>query len=344
MKHKNLAIFIPHLGCPHRCSFCDQHCISGSVHAPSPEEVTALCRNALPSMGDSAHTQIAFFGGSFTALPRDYMLELLEAVQPFLRDGLAGGIRISTRPDYMDRETAALLASYGVTAVELGAQSLWDPVLEVNERGHTARDVYRAAACVRAQGMELGLQMMTGLYGSTPETDLATGRGCIAMKPDTMRIYPTVVLPGTRLARLYAEGAYPMLPLSDMIDLCARLLEECAAAGIRVIRCGLHAQDGVSENRIAGYYHPAFRELCESRRLLRRMQAQINTPEPGHIYVFRVHPAALSRSIGHKGCNRAWFAQQGAVLRLIQDPACGMEECIWEPGASVHRKETLACT
>ena len=163
-------------------------------------------------MGDPAHTQIAFFGGSFTALPRDYMLGLLEAVQPFLRDGLAGGIRLSTRPDYMDRETAALLASYGVTAVELGAQSLWDPVLEVNERGHTARDVYRAAACVRAQDMELGLQMMTGLYGSTPETDLATGRGCIAMKPDTMRIYPTVVLPGTRLARLYADGAYPMLP------------------------------------------------------------------------------------------------------------------------------------
>lgn len=339
MKHKNLAVFIPHLGCPHRCSFCDQQCISGSVHAPSPAEVAALCRDALPRMGDPAHSQIAFFGGSFTALPRDYMCRLLEAVQPFLRAGLAAGIRISTRPDYMDGETAALLASYGVTAVELGAQSLSDPVLEMNERGHTAQDVYRAAACVRAQGMELGLQMMTGLYGSTPEADLATGRGCIAMQPDTVRIYPTVVLPGTGLAARYAAGVYPMMPFSDMIDLCARLLEEFYAAGIRVIRCGLHAQDGVSGSRVAGYYHPAFRELCESRMLLRRMQAQIGTVEKGHTYMFRVHPGALSRGIGHKGCNRAWFAQQGTGLGLIQDPACGLHVCIRDTG-----KETLACT
>ena len=339
MKHSNLAIFIPHLGCPHRCSFCDQHCISGSTHAPSPEEVAALCREALPAVKDPANTQIAFFGGSFTALPRAYMLRLLEAVQPFLRTGQAAGIRISTRPDAMDEETAALLHAYGVTAVELGAQSLSDAVLAANRRGHTAREVYRAAACIRAQGMELGLQMMTGLYGSTPETDLATGRECLSMQPDTMRIYPTVVLAGTALAKLYASGAYRMMPLSDMIDLCAQLLELFYGVGIRVIRCGLHAQDGISESRVAGYYHPAFRELCESRMLLRRMQDQTGTPQPGHTYVFRVHPSWLSRGIGHQGVNRAWFAHRGAGLRLIQDPACGMGVCIRDTG-----KETLACT
>ena len=136
-KHRNIAIFVPHLGCPHRCVFCDQRAISGTLSAPAPEDVRRAAEIAL-SDGETGG-EIAFFGGSFTAVDRDYMVSLLEAAQPYIRSGDFSGIRCSTRPDAVDPETLGLLKSYGVTAVELGAQSADDGILQKNGRGTPSR-------------------------------------------------------------------------------------------------------------------------------------------------------------------------------------------------------------
>ncbi|WP_308753821.1 radical SAM protein, partial [uncultured Anaerotruncus sp.] len=174
MRHANLAVFVPHAGCPRRCSFCSQKSISGAREAPTGESVSALCAESARSLaGADTDAEIAFFGGSFTAIDRAYMLELLEAAAPFV-GGAFRGIRVSTRPDAVDGEVLDLLRRYGVTAVELGAQSMDDGVLMKNRRGHTAADVERAARLVREAGFELGLQMMTGLYGSDEARDFRT--------------------------------------------------------------------------------------------------------------------------------------------------------------------------
>ena len=162
MSHSNISIFVPHVGCPHKCAFCDQRTITGKQDIPRASDVQRICRQAIEQIRDPQNTEIAFFGGSFTAVPRDYMLELLEAAKPFVGDKKFRGIRCSTRPDCIDEEILSLLKDYGVTAIELGAQSMSDKVLEANERGHTAADVKNAAELIKSFGIELGLQMMIG--------------------------------------------------------------------------------------------------------------------------------------------------------------------------------------
>ncbi len=170
MKNKaNIAIFVPHAGCPHRCSFCDQRMISGTDTPPSSQEVTHLLNKAVAGLKEGITAEIAFFGGSFTAIPRPQMEGLLAAAFPFVDGQKITGIRCSTRPDAIDEEVLTVLKRYGVTAVELGAQSMDDRVLSLNHRGHTAKDVETAARLIRQSGLELGLQMMTGLYGATVE-------------------------------------------------------------------------------------------------------------------------------------------------------------------------------
>lgn len=167
-KRSNVAVFVPHNGCPHMCSFCDQRSITGQQYQPTPQDVKDAALTALKTMGEfSKDSEIAFFGGSFTAIPEPEMRRMLDAAYPYVADGRFHGIRISTRPDAIDQRILEILQSRGVTAVELGAQSMDDRVLAANGRGHTVAHVQRAAACIREAGLELGLQMMTGLYGDS---------------------------------------------------------------------------------------------------------------------------------------------------------------------------------
>ena len=305
MKRTNISIFIPHIGCPHRCSFCDQKSISGAAHAPSPDEVTELLDGQAQHLSDRGMTaEIAFFGGSFTAIPRDQMVSLLEraraAVERF--PGVYSGIRCSTRPDCIDEEITALLKEYGMTAVELGAQSMCDEVLEANERGHSAEDVRRASRLIRESGISLGLHMMTGLYKDTEDAVRLTCRDFIAMKPDTVRIYPTVILKGTRLGALYERGEYHSFVFEQTVDLCAELLGEFDRAGIRVIRMGLHASENVERDILGGVYHPAFREIVESRRFLNDMKERLLPLEKGSYTIF-TDRRNISKAVGQKRCN-----------------------------------------
>lgn len=267
MSHANISVFIPHMGCPNACSFCNQRTISSTAHAPSPDEAEDIIRGAYEYMSPEKrrNTEIAFFGGSFTAIDREYMISLLEVADRYItcENGFCG-IRISTRPDCIDEEILMLLKKYHVTAIELGAQSMNDRVLEMNMRGHTSEDVRRSAAMIKLYGFELGLQMMVGIYGSSPDDELYTMNEIVRCAPATARIYPVAVLERTKLAELYKEGKYKLYPFDECVKLCAEIYSTFVKNNIRVIRMGLHAEDGVEQNAVAGFYHPAFGEIVRT--------------------------------------------------------------------------------
>ncbi|WMJ83646.1 elongator complex protein 3 [Oscillospiraceae bacterium LTW-04] len=317
-KHGNLAVFVPHIGCPHRCSFCDQRIISGAQNAPTPQDVTALCESAL-ARNTGRDLELAFFGGSFTAIDRDYICALLEAAGAFVGKGICG-IRLSTRPDAVGEEVLSLLKTYPVTAIELGAQSMNDAVLLRNERGHTAQDVVDASARIRRFGFELGLQMMIGLDGETEQDSYGTAQKLMACYPDTVRIYPALVLKGTELAKRLAVGAYRPLTLEEGIQRTARVMElfEKENSDIRIIRVGLHPSTELEQKLVAGPYHPAFRELCESRLMLGRLLKALEGVPTGNITV-GVHPQDISRMTGQRRCNLIALAERGYIARVIPE-------------------------
>ncbi len=318
MKHINIALFVPDEGCPHRCSFCNQKTISGVHKRLEPEDVVSACETAISSGRDMSSAEIAFFGGSFTAIERGYMVSLLRAAKQYLDRGVFKGIRISTRPDCIDAEILALLKQYGVTAIELGCQSMDNTVLALNERGHTSEDCERACALIKKGGFQLGVQMMTGLFGDTDEKAIATAEKLISLLPDTVRIYPTVVLKGTALEKLYESGAYKPQTLEKAVVLCSRLLALFIDAGVRVIRLGLHSGGDVEEGYVAGAYHPAFRELCESRIYRNNIEAFLKENETSNKEPeFFVSSRYISQAKGQKKSNIDYFKSLGYNVRLL---------------------------
>lgn len=317
MRHINVALFVPDEGCPHRCSFCNQKTISGSVKRLEVSDVDSAVHTALSSKTDVSGGEIAFFGGSFTAIEKTYMESLLSAAYKYIKDGLFHGIRISTRPDCIDRPTLEILKRYGVTSIEIGCQSMSDRVLLLNERGHTADDIVKASKLIKAYGFELGVQMMTGLYGDDDETAIETAEKLIALSPDTARIYPTVVLEKTKLEQLYLSGEYRPQTLDESVNLCSKLLYLFYKAGIPVIRLGLHSGGNVEEGYVAGAYHPAFRELCESKiylsLLLKELERQNITG--GEITV-AVAEKNLSQFLGQKKSNISSLSSLGFVTAV----------------------------
>ena len=323
MKHINVALFVPHEGCPHMCSFCNQKTISGSAKKLTKEDIDDSVKIATAREYDKSNSEIAFFGGSFTAIDKEYMIYLLESAYPYVKNGLFKGIRCSTRPDAIDDEILHLLKKYGVTAVELGAQSMSDKVLCMNDRGHTAEDVVRASELIKEHGFELGLQMMTGLYGDTDESAIATAEKIISLKPETVRIYPTVVLGNTRLASLYEKGDYIPQTVDEAVNLCSVLLDMFNNASIKVIRLGLHSGGNVEDGFIAGAYHPAFRELCESRLYLEKCRKFIKTNNiTGNITIY-VSPSEISKMTGQKRSNIESLSQMGIYAKIKSDAKLG---------------------
>jgi histone acetyltransferase (RNA polymerase elongator complex component) len=299
------------------CSFCNQHTISGAQTLPHAKDVKEVCEKALREVKEPENTEIAFFGGSFTAVPADYRRELLQAAADYVGREKFAGIRISTRPDCIDEDILRELKSYRVTAIELGAQSLSDEVLIANERGHSAEAVVRASELIKDFGFELGLQMMTGLYKSSRERDLETFEKILSLRPATLRIYPVVILKGTRLAELYEAGKYCPPAFEEMTELCGDLLYKAHRAGVRVIKCGLHASEFVEKDRVGGYYHPAFRELCENR-IYRKLTDQLlreNNIERGRIEIC-VSPGAVSKAAGQKRSNTEYFEKMGIRIKF----------------------------
>lgn len=321
MRHANVAFFVPMAGCPHRCSFCDQHSITGEAKCPTPGEVDACCAKAAAALsGFSAESEIAFFGGSFTMIPREMMVSLLEPAARWVESGAFSGIRCSTRPDAISEEILGLLARYHVRSIELGAQSSDDAVLAANGRGHTFSDTEKASALIRERGFSLGLQMMTGLPGSSPERDIRTARDFISLRPETVRIYPALVLDHTPMANLWREGAYRPQTAEEAASLCAELLDLFEEAGIRVIRVGLHAEPSLEKNLLAGPYHPAFREIAESLRFYKKITPEILNYPKGALTVF-VNPSEHSKATGQKRANLDSWKAAGYEIRISDDDA-----------------------
>lgn len=317
MKHINIALFVVHKGCPHMCSFCNQRSISGSQKDVFPADVHSAARTAAASLSESeaAGGEIAFFGGSFTMVDRDYMVSLLEAAHEYIEKGIFKGIRISTRPDGISREICEILKKYGVTAVELGAQSLDDRVLALNERGHTAKQVEDACKMLKEFGFEVGLQMMTGLYGSEDADSIKTAERIVALAPETVRIYPTVVIKGTKLCELMEKGEFKPKGIPETVELCARLIPMFENAGIKVIRVGLHSGGGVEEGFAGGAYHPALRELCEGRIYYNRAFEMLEKHEKGR-YILSVNPKEISKMTGQKKENLIRFREKGYDCKI----------------------------
>ena len=315
MSHGNISIFVPHLGCPNKCSFCDQRSITKSYSVPTAEGVKRAVETALKSVNErQMDFEVAFFGGSFTAIDREYMLELLGAASEFVESRAVKGIRISTRPDAIDEEILSVLKEYGVTAIELGAQSLLDDVLTLNKRGHSAKDVATASRLIKDNGFELGLQMMTGLFGSNAKKDRYTAEQIVKLSPATVRIYPTITLEGTLLSELYKKGDYLPPSLDETVSLCAELKQLFIENGIKVIRLGLHTVD--ESSIVAGPWHPSFGELCDSKILYNKLISQLGDKGT---YVATVHPKSVSKTVGQKRVNIETLLSQGYILRVETD-------------------------
>ena len=310
-KHLNIPIFIPHLGCPNGCVFCNQKKISG--HA-------GFCREAVKRELDTAFAtvtgeipaQIAYFGGSFTGIERADMLFLLGVARDYIDAGKCESIRVSTRPDYISEEILGILWDHGVRTIELGIQSMDEEVLRASRRGHTAEDSARAATLVKSFGFELVGQMMTGLPASTVASEIMTAERICEMGADGARIYPTVVFRETVLADMAEGGDYLPLTTEDAVERTAAALGIFLARGVNVIRVGLQATEllaGGEETMSA--YHPAIGEMVYSRYFRDALEKALKHEKTNGKYAeISVNPADLSKMIGQKGANRQYLQTQ----------------------------------
>lgn len=317
-----IPVFIAHQGCPHQCVFCNQHAISGRGEGEaagcSPEKVAAIISGSLPwkRNDDQRLTQVAFYGGTFTALPADYQERLLAAVQPFLAAGLVHEVRLSTRPDAIDQQRIDLLQRYGVRIVELGAQSMDDGVLLASGRGHTVQHTVEAAALLKKNDLALGIQLMLGLPGDSSKKMLGGAGRVRDLRPDFVRLYPTLVIRGTKLAALYEAGQYKPLSLPQAVALTRRLKEFFDGHGIRVVRMGLQHEAALADDLLAGPYHPAFGELVLARIFYRQIRARLFGAQGGGEKVLTMSARDQSIFRGPGNCSMRRLQRMG-LLREV---------------------------
>lgn len=312
--HANISVFVPNLGCKHACSFCNQVHITGTHSLPDENTITAAVNTAKTSKNyNPKTTELAFFGGSFTAIEETYMLSLLKVGKSFIDSGDISGIRVSTRPDAINDKVLEVLKNHGVTSIELGAQSLDDEVLTLNKRGHKAEDVVAASKLIKSYGFSLGLQMMTGLFGDTDEKALKTAESIISLSPDTVRIYPTIVLKNTYLQKLYEQGVYTPQTVEEAAVLCAKLVPSFKKHNIKVIRLGLHSIE--SESYVAGPWHSAFGEIVESKIYLEKLKEELKIHPKGD-YLVTVPLSEVSKIIGQKRANIIALSKLGYNIKV----------------------------
>ena len=309
MKHVNIPIFIPQLGCPHHCIYCNQKTISAQTTIPDDKQVQKQINCYLESIGsDVSEVEIAFFGGSFTCLPRKQQITYLEAVQPFLKHPKVSGIRLSTRPDYIDKEGLFLLKAYNVKVIELGIQSFADKVLKASGRFYSSELAVNACQLIQAERFRLGIQVMIGLPEATHEYDLMTAEIIAAIKPNMVRLYPTLIIRDTPLEHIYKHRKYKPLTLDEAVQTCADMKEIICRENIAIIRMGLQPNEELQNGEvIAGPFHPAFGELVEQMLFFRQahdlLKEHYANSQPGQPLALIVNPKDISKLIGYKRKN-----------------------------------------
>lgn len=303
-----IPIFVPHLGCPNDCIFCNQKSISGQKKNITKEEAKKTIEYFLENIKDKeAKKEIAFFGGSFTGIDEKKQEELLEIAYKYIENGEVDSIRISTRPDYINKEILKRLKKYKVKTIELGVQSTNDYILGRANRGHTFEDVKKASKLIKWYGFNLGHQMMVGLPESNRIDEINTAKSLIKLKPKMVRIYPVLVIKGTKLEKEYNEGVYEPLSLIQAVETCKQLVRMFVNKKIEVIRVGLQNTEEISNPEekesevIAGPFHPAFRQLVESSmwydaivEKIKKLNVKVKEVE------VTVNPIDINNVIGHK--------------------------------------------
>ena len=324
-----IPIFVPHLGCPNDCIFCNQKSISGQKSNMTKEKAKEIIENYLKSIDkENAQIEIAFFGGSFTAIEEERQEELLQVASEFVKSGQVSSIRVSTRPDAIDKNILKRLKKYKVKTIELGVQSSNNYILKRINRGHTFEDVKRAAKLIRWNGFRLGVQMMIGLPESTTIDEINTAKELIKLKPKMVRIYPVLVIKNTPLEKELEKGTYKPLTVVQAVEVCKEIVRLFHDKNIDIIRIGLQPTDEISEpgseksEVVAGPYHPAFRQLVESAMWydaivgkIKRLNVKVKEVE------VTVNPVDANNVIGHKKENVKNLKELYDVnLVLKQDP------------------------
>lgn len=328
-----IPIFIPHQGCPHRCIYCDQRRIaSAEDRLPSPEEIAEEVRRWIRERRKrgTEEVQVAFYGGSFTALPLEVQGELLKAVMPYVGEGV-DSLRLSTRPDALSPEGLKLLKEHAVRTVELGVQSLHPEVLKLSRRGYTPERAEEAVLMLKAWGFEVGVQLMLGLPGDTRGRFMETVSRTIALAPHFVRLYPTLVIRGTALERWYKEGRYRPLDLEEAILWTAEALREFEGHGVRVVRMGLQPTPELEASVVAGPYHPAFGQLVRSRLAFEKALHLLKKSGLKRA-VLKAHPRGIPELCGQKGENLSKLRKALSMeeLRVKADPSLGEGELVAE--------------
>jgi histone acetyltransferase (RNA polymerase elongator complex component) len=307
-RHFTIPVFVPELACPNRCVFCNQRNISGTLAMPQPHDVVEIIENHLATIPRDSETAIGFFGGNFTGIEPDEQRSYLEIAEKYIKAGKVKSIRLSTRPDYIDRERLALLRKFTVTTIELGAQSLDDEVLRLSGRGHTAKDVETASKLILERGFLLGLQMMIGLPGDAPEKSIATARRIVDLGASCARIYPTLVIRDTELEHMYLSGKYVPLSLAEAIETTAEVAGIFEEAGVKILRIGLHPSEGLlgGESLVAGPFHVAFGELVATAQWSAIFRQKLADRSPGKYknLLVEVAPGQLNAAVGHRAANK----------------------------------------
>lgn len=303
-KIKIIPIFVPHVGCPNNCVFCNQRRITGQNVVADGQYVRNIVEEYIKTIGDT-YTEIAFFGGSFTAIETEIQEELLRVAKHYKDLGIVNRIRCSTRPDAISDEILKLQKKYGMDIIELGIQSLDDGVLKNSNRGHNKKQSIEASRLIKEYGFILGHQIMPGLPGSNRERDIKTCLESIEMKPDLVRIYPTLVIKDTKLFDMYENGSYKPLTLDEAIEISAYIYSLYRVNNINVIRIGLQNTDSINEDEDvkAGPFHPAFRQLVEERVYYVQLLSKLSKLNlEGSIIIYAPHNL-ISNLAGQKKAN-----------------------------------------
>ncbi len=315
-----IPFFIVYQGCPNRCIYCNIHKTAGDSSEKITEDTFRRTvhkyLNHPKRKGNGA--EVAFYGGNFTGMAKDYQTELLGFASPFIEKGLVHGVRISTRPDSIDNESLDLMKRFGVATVEIGAQSMVDEVLQLSNRGHRASDVSAAMEMLKDRGFQTGIHLMAGLPGDSQLGFEYTIARTIALKPDMVRIHPTLVLQDTRLAEIFLNGAYRPLSMPHAIDMCKYALRRFGEASIAVIRVGLQTtrEMEMAGSIIAGPYHPAFRSLVEESMFFDKAAEMLTGQMGKQEVIFSLSPKDVSCFLGHKNKNMQTLKETFGLTKI----------------------------
>ena len=318
-KHANIPIFIPHLGCPNQCVFCNQRTISG-VRQFDADSIIYIIESSLSTLSADTDVEIAFFGGSFTGIDRELMEKLLSIAYTYVKDGKVTGIRCSTRPDYIDREILCVLKKYGVNVIELGLQSVDDSVLSATKRGHTFFAEKEACRLIVEAGFKLVGQMMIGLPESDEQSELKTADFIISSGASGARIYPTVVFKDTDLCNMAKTGEYQPLSLEEAVRRSAQVMAKFINAGVEVIRVGLCSTENLTseDTYYAGPNHAAIGELVENEIYYNIICAEIEKSGIFDVSELKicVPKGCLSKAIGQKKKNKIKLQEKYSIKHI----------------------------